>query len=179
MPKNRRAFYGNKHHRHKFTNSFPWCYHFYKISKCLEQLARRASYYYNFTVLPVNVVLSPSATELVSAVASITCASLPSAVTIHHCGYNMTPNNRRHIRMQCTRTGSITSKRRHIKCDEAKPQCMNCTRSNKVCLGYEQPSRHATKSNVRRELARNIDHASKQQIDIWSVPLQNEITLTA
>ncbi|CDK27134.1 unnamed protein product [Kuraishia capsulata CBS 1993] len=35
-----------------------------------------------------------------------------------------------------TRTGCWTCKRRHRKCDEAKPYCVNCTRSGKVCLGY-------------------------------------------
>ncbi|KAF4451322.1 transcription factor [Fusarium albosuccineum] len=34
------------------------------------------------------------------------------------------------------RTGCITCKKRHIKCDEAKPACGNCKRSKRGCEGY-------------------------------------------
>lgn len=34
------------------------------------------------------------------------------------------------------RTGCITCKRRHIKCDETKPQCKNCLKSRGNCEGY-------------------------------------------
>jgi Fungal Zn(2)-Cys(6) binuclear cluster domain/Fungal specific transcription factor domain len=34
------------------------------------------------------------------------------------------------------RTGCITCKRRHIKCDEAKPHCSNCLKSRGHCEGY-------------------------------------------
>ncbi|PWY81543.1 hypothetical protein BO94DRAFT_587254 [Aspergillus sclerotioniger CBS 115572] len=34
------------------------------------------------------------------------------------------------------RTGCITCKTRRIKCDEAKPSCLRCTRSNRTCGGY-------------------------------------------
>ncbi|GKT47242.1 putative transcriptional regulatory protein [Colletotrichum spaethianum] len=34
------------------------------------------------------------------------------------------------------RTGCITCKRRHIKCDEAKPHCGNCLQSRGHCEGY-------------------------------------------
>ncbi|KAH8817163.1 hypothetical protein F5884DRAFT_244220 [Xylogone sp. PMI_703] len=34
------------------------------------------------------------------------------------------------------RTGCITCKRRHIKCDEAKPHCENCLKSRRPCEGY-------------------------------------------
>ncbi|KAG8672424.1 hypothetical protein FPOAC2_05811 [Fusarium poae] len=34
------------------------------------------------------------------------------------------------------RTGCITCKKRHVKCDEAKPHCGNCTRNRRKCEGY-------------------------------------------
>lgn len=39
------------------------------------------------------------------------------------------------------RTGCITCKKRHIKCDEAKPQCTNCLKNRGHCEGYgaDQP----------------------------------------
>lgn len=30
----------------------------------------------------------------------------------------------------------IKARRRHIKCDQAKPMCIQCKRSNKSCIGY-------------------------------------------
>lgn len=35
------------------------------------------------------------------------------------------------------RTGCWTCKKRHRKCDEAKPECNNCTKSKRKCEGYE------------------------------------------
>lgn len=34
------------------------------------------------------------------------------------------------------RTGCITCKRRHIKCDEARPHCLNCRNGKRECEGY-------------------------------------------
>ncbi|KAK1598319.1 uncharacterized protein LY79DRAFT_506574 [Colletotrichum navitas] len=34
------------------------------------------------------------------------------------------------------RTGCITCKKRHVKCDEAKPRCGNCLQSRRRCEGY-------------------------------------------
>lgn len=36
-------------------------------------------------------------------------------------------------------TGCDTCKHRKIKCDEAKPECRNCTKSGRECLGYHPP----------------------------------------
>ncbi|KAJ2894468.1 hypothetical protein MKZ38_007525 [Zalerion maritima] len=36
------------------------------------------------------------------------------------------------------RTGCITCKKRHVKCDEAKPHCMRCLKSKGNCEGYER-----------------------------------------
>lgn len=37
------------------------------------------------------------------------------------------------------RTGCITCKKRHLKCDEARPHCGNCRRSQRRCEGYPEP----------------------------------------
>ncbi|KAB8360889.1 hypothetical protein FH972_024623 [Carpinus fangiana] len=38
-----------------------------------------------------------------------------------------------------TRTGCVTCKNRHVKCDEAKPYCLRCAQSGRKCLGYDPP----------------------------------------
>ncbi|EXJ82833.1 hypothetical protein A1O3_06648 [Capronia epimyces CBS 606.96] len=38
------------------------------------------------------------------------------------------------------RTGCITCKRRHVKCDEARPACHRCTRAGRACEGYASTS---------------------------------------
>ncbi|KAE9971605.1 hypothetical protein EG327_009792 [Venturia inaequalis] len=39
------------------------------------------------------------------------------------------------------RTGCLTCKLRHVKCDEAKPQCVRCTSLGRRCGGYEHLNR--------------------------------------
>ncbi|EPY50772.1 transcription factor Moc3 [Schizosaccharomyces cryophilus OY26] len=39
-----------------------------------------------------------------------------------------------------TKTGCLTCRRRRIKCDETKPFCVNCSKSNRKCEGYPNPS---------------------------------------
>ncbi|KAG7419695.1 Aspercryptin biosynthesis cluster-specific transcription regulator atnN [Fusarium oxysporum f. sp. rapae] len=39
------------------------------------------------------------------------------------------------------KTGCANCKQRRIKCDEARPACTQCVRSNKTCTGYPPPSR--------------------------------------
>ncbi|KAF4967168.1 hypothetical protein FSARC_5240 [Fusarium sarcochroum] len=41
------------------------------------------------------------------------------------------------------KTGCANCKQRRIKCDEARPACTQCVRSNKTCTGYPPPSRSA------------------------------------
>ncbi|GKU06496.1 transcription factor [Fusarium langsethiae] len=49
------------------------------------------------------------------------------------------------------RTGCTTCKKRHVKCDEAKPQCGNCTRNRRKCEGYTIPAkkRNASPPQIR------------------------------
>lgn len=44
--------------------------------------------------------------------------------------------NKRHMTKRRTRTGCLTCRKRHIKCDERKPHCFNCERLRRPCLGY-------------------------------------------
>ncbi|PKS08172.1 hypothetical protein jhhlp_005448 [Lomentospora prolificans] len=45
------------------------------------------------------------------------------------------------VSLQKVRTGCITCKKRHVKCDERKPHCNNCLRTRGQCEGYEVPQR--------------------------------------
>ena len=38
-----------------------------------------------------------------------------------------------------TRNGCRTCKKRRVRCDETKPDCVRCISLNKVCEGYEPP----------------------------------------
>ncbi|KAH8800355.1 hypothetical protein F5884DRAFT_810084 [Xylogone sp. PMI_703] len=42
-----------------------------------------------------------------------------------------------------TRTGCITCKNRHVKCDETKPSCQRCTSTKRKCEGYQAPKEPA------------------------------------
>lgn len=36
-----------------------------------------------------------------------------------------------------TKSGCLTCRRRRVKCDELRPQCRNCYKAERVCLGYD------------------------------------------
>ncbi|QDS70105.1 hypothetical protein FKW77_005179 [Venturia effusa] len=44
------------------------------------------------------------------------------------------------------KTGCLTCKIRHVKCDETKPKCMRCTSTGRVCDGYAEPAPTKSKS---------------------------------
>ncbi|KAH7182334.1 uncharacterized protein B0J16DRAFT_343540 [Fusarium flagelliforme] len=46
------------------------------------------------------------------------------------------------------RTGCKTCRRRHLKCDEAKPSCLRCLRDKWICDGYSQSSSEPFHVNV-------------------------------
>ncbi|KAK2042050.1 C6 zinc finger protein [Colletotrichum somersetense] len=48
-----------------------------------------------------------------------------------------------------TRTGCITCKKRHVRCDEGKPTCQNCARSKRECEGYVQKQTSVMESFLR------------------------------
>lgn len=53
------------------------------------------------------------------------------------------------------RTGCITCKRRHVKCDEAKPQCNNCLKSRGHCEGYASGGNKKSKSSGPAQIVWN------------------------
>ncbi|RCK55825.1 hypothetical protein Cantr_05811 [Candida viswanathii] len=70
------------------------------------------------------------------------------------------------------RTGCWTCKKRHRKCDEAKPVCNNCVRSNRHCEGYEMrlsfeivlgsASEPKTTGKSKRRVVQNGDAGGKR-----------------
>ncbi|KAI1411898.1 hypothetical protein F5Y13DRAFT_164576 [Hypoxylon sp. FL1857] len=50
------------------------------------------------------------------------------------------------------RTGCISCKRRHVKCDEGKPSCAECERLGLMCEGYAPPKTKAPASRPERLL---------------------------
>ncbi|KAF4956724.1 hypothetical protein FSARC_11492 [Fusarium sarcochroum] len=59
-----------------------------------------------------------------------------------------TPNNSR-TSTQKVRTGCITCKKRHIKCDETKPHCSNCLKIRGHCEGYALNSKKKVTGSVQ------------------------------
>ncbi|ETS82687.1 hypothetical protein PFICI_04563 [Pestalotiopsis fici W106-1] len=56
-----------------------------------------------------------------------------------------------------TRTGCITCKKRHVKCDEAKPSCGNCLKRQGYCEGY------ATRPKTKKKLPGLLSWNSKER----------------
>src|SRR5690349_9284878 len=44
--------------------------------------------------------------------------------------------NQRRVSTPKVRTGCITCKTRHVKCDERKPTCFRCEKAGMKCAGY-------------------------------------------
>lgn len=58
------------------------------------------------------------------------------------------------------RSGCVTCKKRHVKCDEAKPYCMNCLKTRGHCEGYV----HVPRKNQARgqgQLTWDSNHGSR------------------
>lgn len=50
------------------------------------------------------------------------------------------PSSLSHLKKEVkrrTKTGCLTCRKRRIKCDERHPTCTNCTKSKRICLGYD------------------------------------------
>ncbi|KAK7224953.1 hypothetical protein V2G26_012956 [Clonostachys chloroleuca] len=55
-------------------------------------------------------------------------------------------------RRNCTtksRSGCVTCKAKHLKCDEAKPECFNCRGKGVKCGGYGRKLQWSMKHQVR------------------------------
>ncbi|KAJ5593433.1 hypothetical protein N7537_010337 [Penicillium hordei] len=68
------------------------------------------------------------------------------------------------------RTGCVTCKSRHKKCDETRPACLMCTRGGRVCQGYTAPPDKRTREVRDARTARtnggalSIVHVGQQQV---------------
>ncbi|KAL2859789.1 Zn(II)2Cys6 transcription factor [Aspergillus lucknowensis] len=65
--------------------------------------------------------------------------------------------NRRVARPR-SRNGCITCKLRHVKCDEEKPECLQCQRSGRKCDGYDTASQTQLRQRIA-ERHRPLDRA--------------------
>ncbi|CAM1507654.1 Fc.00g072950.m01.CDS01 [Cosmosporella sp. VM-42] len=80
------------------------------------------------------------------------------------------------------RTGCITCKKRHVKCDEAKPQCGNCLKSRGHCEGYvEKPKKQRTgPDQVRwdsRQLTRPAPPRTQLKLDLDALDFRDSQSL--
>ncbi|UNI13399.1 DNA replication complex GINS protein PSF2 [Purpureocillium takamizusanense] len=60
------------------------------------------------------------------------------------------------------RTGCVTCKRRHVKCDETKPCCKNCLKWAGYCSGYESPESLQQSGSSRSRAASSSSSASQR-----------------
>ncbi|CAM1508363.1 Fc.00g052110.m01.CDS01 [Cosmosporella sp. VM-42] len=74
------------------------------------------------------------------------------------------------------KTGCTNCKQRRIKCDEARPSCTQCVRSNKACTGYPPPSRSSRPFEEIRIAPKPIATVASQPAP-GPVPLQREVVL--
>ncbi|KAK1989912.1 C6 zinc finger protein [Colletotrichum falcatum] len=85
-----------------------------------------------------------------------------------------------------TRTGCITCKKRHVRCDEGKPACENCARSKRECEGYIQKPTPGKESRLREhrpilikpkyETLMFANQLEKDHFDYW-MAFSREFTL--
>ncbi|RAH53630.1 hypothetical protein BO85DRAFT_471664 [Aspergillus piperis CBS 112811] len=64
-----------------------------------------------------------------------------------------------------TKTGCITCRIRHVKCDETKPSCQRCTSTGRKCDGYQDPR---AKQIIRRKAESAQPHGMLQVPSAWS-----------
>lgn len=62
------------------------------------------------------------------------------------------------------RTGCVTCKIRHLKCDEEKPQCRRCIKDGHVCDGYEVISGRKPKSKAKDSKAKESPPSTAQLV---------------
>ncbi|KAH8669441.1 hypothetical protein BGZ60DRAFT_376138 [Tricladium varicosporioides] len=68
--------------------------------------------------------------------------------------------NRNKIYRVCgtpSRSGCLTCKKRHVKCDEQKPKCQRCIKARRACLGYQ--STDSTLTQALAPVARTVLYA--------------------
>lgn len=64
------------------------------------------------------------------------------------------------------RTGCITCKKRHVKCDEAKPSCGNCLKARGHCEGYVVKPAKGSSRRLQPYLARGASPTVQLHLDL-------------
>ncbi|OTB05177.1 hypothetical protein M426DRAFT_140438 [Hypoxylon sp. CI-4A] len=73
------------------------------------------------------------------------------------------------------RSGCITCKKRHIKCDEAKPHCNNCLRSRGKCEGYQHVAKPKKDPRSPPQLCWDSRQISRQTPSSASLTMQLQL----
>ncbi|KAJ4020328.1 hypothetical protein NW761_015111 [Fusarium oxysporum] len=84
--------------------------------------------------------------------------------------YNKPKNTRSST--QKVRTGCITCKKRHIKCDETKPHCNNCLKNRGHCEGYATTKAAPKKVTGPIELRWDLRHGGAKASSKLEIQLQ-------
>lgn len=75
------------------------------------------------------------------------------------------------------RTGCLTCRARHVKCDERKPECERCEAGNIECAGYlpkkQVQVRESQRRSHRRGASSALNNAQSLSPDFASSPLSN------
>lgn len=63
-----------------------------------------------------------------------------------------------------TKTGCITCKKRHVKCDEARPHCTNCLKTRGQCEGYVVRPKNKLPGQLCWDSRRSVHEASSNPL---------------
>ncbi|KAF4445570.1 hypothetical protein F53441_10702 [Fusarium austroafricanum] len=91
----------------------------------------------------INTARSPSISAAATSTKAASVASTASASSDLTAPATAPPTKAKRVRTSKpkVKTGCANCKQRRIKCDEVRPACTQCVRSNKTCTGYPPPSR--------------------------------------
>lgn len=73
------------------------------------------------------------------------------------------------------RTGCVTCKKRHVKCDETKPACKNCIKWAGYCGGYEAIHSHSKSTKTDSSMRKPLIALPSPALDITSSPEELDI----
>ncbi|KAG5930534.1 hypothetical protein E4U53_002217 [Claviceps sorghi] len=68
------------------------------------------------------------------------------------------------------RTGCVTCKKRHVKCDETKPACKNCIKWAGFCGGYEAIHSHSKSTTTNSSMRKPLIALPSPEVDATSSP---------
>ncbi|KAF3906711.1 hypothetical protein ABW20_dc0110698 [Dactylellina cionopaga] len=92
------------------------------------------------------------------------------------------------LRGMRVRTGCNTCRKRHVKCDEQKPQCQNCLKGNRPCVFPSPDSlfRHSRSGSISKKGSGNPNAAganpNRRSLDLsagFSLDVKNETSLSS